>query len=146
MWTHKVALFAGCKKQMRKPLFQFWHPARKRHKYGFFRKESISLRNRICHRGKSTFYLLPATIFGLVEKWIKKQNIIIDRQGYELSIGKYSRVLRRNGNLKIFDWESVASTVFKNPEQYHFRFNQSKRFKIAKTYTSNNIYFPCELF
>nr|CAH7713349.1 unnamed protein product [Callosobruchus chinensis] len=78
-------------------------------------------------------FLPPDRVFGLTERKIKKQNVIIKREEYEEMIGNYSTVLRLGEKWNILDWRTLANYVFKKPGQWHFRFNESKRFILIKS-------------
>nr|CAH7748784.1 unnamed protein product [Callosobruchus chinensis] len=59
-------------------------------------------------------------------------------------IGNYSAVLRFGEQWIISDWKSLANEVFKKPGQWHFIFNQSKRFILSKS--SKNVIIRGEAF
>nr|CAH7714139.1 unnamed protein product [Callosobruchus chinensis] len=48
-------------------------------------------------------------------------------------IGNYSIILRLGEQWNISDWKTLANEIFKKPDQWHFRYNQSKRFILTKS-------------
>lgn len=70
-------------------------------------------------------------IFGLIEREIRKKDIILDRKQYEI-IEKYSTVLRLGEDWHICDWRTESDATVKNPAQWHFRCNKLKRFIFLK--------------
>lgn len=74
-------------------------------------------------------FLPPDRVFGLIERELKNQTIIIKKgQEYENIIKKYSKIMQLGEDWRIFDWKSACNEVVKKPGQLHFQFNLSKRF------------------
>nr|CAH7738900.1 unnamed protein product [Callosobruchus chinensis] len=88
--------------------------------------------------------LHPDRVFGLTERKIKEHNVIIQLEEYEGTIGNYSTVLRLGEQWNISDWKNLANEVIKKPGQWHFRFNESKRFILTKR--SKKVMFRGEAF
>nr|CAH7739018.1 unnamed protein product [Callosobruchus chinensis] len=64
---------------------------------------------------------------------IQTLEIDIKREEYEQVLGNYSTVLRLGEQWDISDWKTSANEVLKKPGQWHFRFNESKRFILTKS-------------
>lgn len=70
-------------------------------------------------------FLPPDRVFGLIEQEIKKMEVI-------LSPNQYIEVFERYGTVKrfddVYDWKSEMEKVLRPPGNWHFQFQQSKRF------------------
>jgi hypothetical protein len=82
-------------------------------------------------------FLPPDRVFGLIERILKKQCVIINRREYEDIIAKFSTVLKLDEDWNIFDWKTVATDIVKKPAQWHFKFNECKRFIFTKLCNNN---------
>ncbi|KAJ3622450.1 hypothetical protein MTP99_002959 [Tenebrio molitor] len=82
-------------------------------------------------------FLPPDRVFGLIERILKKQCVIINRREYEDIIAKFSTVLKLDEDWNIFDWKTVATDIVKKPAQWHFKFNECKRFIFTKQSNNN---------
>nr|CAH7748462.1 unnamed protein product [Callosobruchus chinensis] len=85
------------------------------------------------NKNSTLMFMLAYWLLNKAQRKIKKQNVIIKREEYEEMIGNYSTVLRLGEKWNILDWRTLANYVFKKPGQWHFRFNESKRFILIKS-------------
>lgn len=78
---------------------------------------------------------LPADrVFALIEREVKKKEIIVNAQEYYTIFAKHSTVIDLGrGDTEIFDWRSATQAVFKVPGQWHFQFQQTKRFILQRS-------------
>jgi hypothetical protein len=67
----------------------------------------------------------------------KKQSVIINRREYEDIIAKFSTVLKLDEDWNIFDWKAVATDIVRKSAQWHFKFNECKRFIFTKQSNNN---------
>lgn len=77
-------------------------------------------------------FIPPDRVFGLIERDIKRKSVIVDRTEYEEIIQNYSKLLKLGNDWQIFDWKTEMSQSIKKPAQWHFKFNESKRFILTK--------------
>ncbi|CAF4890430.1 unnamed protein product [Pieris macdunnoughi] len=78
----------------------------------------------------------PDRVFGLVEKEIKRMETILKPVEYVEVFEKYGTVMLLN-NVK--DWKTALGNVIRPPGNWHFQFNQCKRFFLKRN-RSNDVY------
>lgn len=75
-------------------------------------------------------FLPPDRVFSRIEKAIKEKEVIADPTYYVKVFTEYGTVIPMTG--LVHDWKSATAQVVKTTGQWHFQFNPSKRFFIAK--------------
>lgn len=81
-------------------------------------------------------FIPPDRVFGLVEKEIKRMETILKPEEYVEVFEKYGTVMLLN-NVK--DWKTALGNVIRPPGNWHFQFNQCKRFFLRRS-RSNDVY------
>lgn len=82
-------------------------------------------------RGHS--FLPPDRVFGMIEKKIRKVEVIANPEEYKNLMVEYSTVLNAQTDFNFFDWKSVADEYVKLPASWHFKITQSKRLFIKRS-------------
>ncbi|CAH0552738.1 unnamed protein product [Brassicogethes aeneus] len=72
--------------------------------------------------------------------------LLIDRREYKTILEKFSTVHKLGEDWSIWDWKTVATDIVKKPAQWHFKFNECKRFIFTKQNVKNNITVRGEVF
>lgn len=76
---------------------------------------------------------MPADrVFGLIEKDIRKKEVILEPCEYLDIFSKHGTVLRVGDEVEIYDWKTEAKNYVKSPGQWHFPFSKMKRMILTK--------------
>lgn len=78
---------------------------------------------------------MPADrVFGFIEKEVKNKEVILDPSEYRNIYERYGVVTKLGVDCKVKDWKTYGSEVMmvvKPPAQYHFKFNECKRYYVT---------------
>lgn len=76
---------------------------------------------------------MPADrVFGFIEKEVKNKEVILDPSEYHNIYERYGVVTKLGEDCKVKDWKTYGSEVMKPPAQYHFKFNECKRYYVTR--------------
>lgn len=81
-------------------------------------------------------YIPPDRLFGQIEKVIKRTPEVTSPEQYFKIIEKWAKIYRLGGDVPIRDWKSEVQIAMKQPGQWHFKLQMSKRIIISKTKNS----------
>lgn len=84
-------------------------------------------------------FIPPDRVFAKIEKDVKNQETIVNPSEYMKIYEQHGKVVSLGSEeCPVFDWKSVSTEFVKPPGQWHFKFNESKRFILTKS-TNQNI-------
>ena len=67
--------------------------------------------------------------FVQIEKALRKKETVVDPEEYSQLLRDYGSVHNLNGdNVPVFDWKSETQKCFKATANWHFKYQQCKRF------------------
>lgn len=81
-------------------------------------------------------YIPPDRVFGLIEKDIRKNEVIADPQEYIDIFSRYGTIVKVGHDFPVCDWKTAALEILKPPGQWHFKFKPAKRIILHRTSTS----------
>lgn len=90
-------------------------------------------------------FIPPDRVFGLSEKEIKKQEIILFPEEYQEIFSHYATVKNLGRDCPNLDWKTAKDNIIKLPGSWHFKLKQSKRIMIKRSAT-NKILVQGEVF
>lgn len=82
-------------------------------------------------------FLPSDRVFGMIEREIKKCNTIISPDEYTDIFSRFGTVVPLAGNN--FGWKEAVSKVLRPPAQWHFKFNQTKRFYLKRSQKGHDV-------
>lgn len=78
-------------------------------------------------------FIPPDRVFAQVEMLVRKKETIMNVEEYHEIQEKFGTIIKLGSdNCPVYDWKCQASAYLKPPGQWHFKFNESKRFIISK--------------
>lgn len=77
-------------------------------------------------------YIPPDRVFGLVEKEIKKKEVILNPEEYTELFSRYATVKHLGSDCLNLDWKAAKDEVIKPPGSWHFQFKATKRFYLYR--------------
>jgi hypothetical protein len=86
-------------------------------------------------RGHS--FLPPDRVFGLIEKEVKRCEVIENPQKYKDIIGDYGRVIMLGEDCKVYDWRNETRKCIKPTANWPFPISKVKRVIITKSKNKN---------
>lgn len=89
-------------------------------------------------------YIPPDRLFGQIERIIKRTPEITNPGQYRDILQKWGTVYKLGVDVPILDWKTEVQKVMKQPAQWHFKFQMSKRIIMSKG--QNGVLVSGELF
>lgn len=81
-------------------------------------------------------YIPPDRVFGLIEKETKKREIILLPEDYREIFSHYATVKRLGVDCQDLNWKEAKDNILKPPSNWHFQFQNCKRFLLIRTPTN----------
>lgn len=78
-------------------------------------------------------FIPPDRVFARIEKVIRKHEVISNPQEYIEILRDHGTVFNLGDEIPVLDWRKEATSNLKSPGNWHFKFNQTKRFIFIKT-------------
>lgn len=92
-------------------------------------------------------FIPPDRVFGIIEKDVRKREIIKNAEGYMDIIKNYSTIINLGkGDCKVYNWKDSLKTILKDVGSWHFPFQKSKRFYIRRTKSKVDVVVKGNLF
>lgn len=84
-------------------------------------------------------FLPPDRIFGKLEREFKSRSVIEGPEEYIEIIKKYATLTRLGEGCPVMNWKSYSDDILKQPGQWHFKMQKSKKITITRSQTCRNV-------
>ncbi|XP_068084852.1 uncharacterized protein [Anabrus simplex] len=78
-------------------------------------------------------FLPPDRVFGVIEKSIRKKEVIYKPSEYIDIISEHAKVVKVGIDCQVFDWKKEKETFMKKPAQFHFQLGACRRIVLTRT-------------
>lgn len=80
-------------------------------------------------------FIPPDRVFGKLERDFKRMTVIEGPEEYVKVINDYATVLRLGETCPVNDWKSYSENILKQPGQWHFKFQMTKKVILTRNAT-----------
>lgn len=84
-------------------------------------------------------FIPPDRVFGKMERSFKKRSVIESPEDYINIMKEYTTGIHLGEDFCVKDWKAYSDNILKQPGQWHFQFQKSKKITITRSDTNKNV-------